>query len=102
GATSPDAGMDAALGGEVYEFGGLASGACRGLDDAGRGARDGDNGAVVSRVEGPVEQAYSFDLHGSDDLGDLADVGAFREIGDTLDYGFWTHVLLPPTVAEGE
>ena len=56
----------------------------------------------MSRVEGPVEQAYSFDLHGSDDLGDLADVGAFREIGDTLDYGFWTHVLLPPTVAEGE
>ena len=66
-----DAGMDAVLLGEIDEFGGFASGADGGFDDAGGRAGDGDDGTVVSRVEGPVEQAHAFDLHGGDDLRDL-------------------------------
>ena len=63
-----DAGMDAVLLGEVDELGGLAGGADGGLDDAVGSAGDGDDGAVVGRVERPVQQTNALDLHGGDDL----------------------------------
>ena len=97
-----NAGMDAALGSEVDKFGGLAGGAGGGFDDAGGRAGDGDDGAVMRCVEGPIQQAHAFDLHRGDDLGDLGGVSAFGEVGDALDDGFWVHALLPPTVAKGE
>jgi hypothetical protein len=105
-----DAGVDAALRGEVDEFGGFAGGAGGCFDDARGRAGDGDDGAVVRRVEGPVEKTHAVDLHGGDDLPDLGRVGAFREVRDTLDDGFWGHdsrvrewwLLFPPGVAEGE
>jgi hypothetical protein len=86
-----DAGMDAVLGGEVDQLGGFACGADGGFDDSGGRAGEGDDGAVVGGIEGPVEQAHAFDLCGGDDLCDLGGVGAFREVGDALDDGFWVH-----------
>ena len=86
-----DAGMDAALPGEIDEFGGLACGADSGFDDAGRSAGDRDDGAVVRLIERPVQQTNAFDLHGGDDLADLGGVGTFGEIRDTLDDGFEIH-----------
>jgi hypothetical protein len=86
-----DAGVDAVLGGEVDELSGFACGADGGFDDASGRAGEGDDGAVVGGVEGPIEQAHAFDLGGGDDLCDLGGVGAFREVGDALDDGFWVH-----------
>ncbi len=48
----------------------------------------------MSRVERPVEQAHAFYLHGGDDLLDLGGVGAFGEVWDALDDGFWIHIGL--------
>jgi hypothetical protein len=96
-----DAGVNTALGGEVDEFGSLASRAGGGLDDAGGRAGDGDDGAVVSRVEGPVQKAHTFDLHSGDDLGDLVGVDSFREVGDTLDDGFWVHAATSTSCNRG-
>ena len=63
-------------------------------------------------VEGPVEQADAFNLHGGYDLLDLAGVGSFGEVWDAFDDGFRIHfgtwsstslrVLFPPGVSEGE
>jgi len=86
-----DAGMHAVLGCEVDEFGGFAGGADGSLDDAAGRAGDGDDGAIVCGVERPIEEAHAFDLHGGDDLLDLGCVGAFREVWDALDDGFWIH-----------
>jgi len=86
-----DAGVDATLLREVDEFGSLACSADCGFDDARGSAGYGDDGAVVGPVEGPVQQANAFDLHGGDDLADLGGVGAFREVGDAFDDGFWIH-----------
>ena len=83
--------MDAVLLCEVDELGGLACGANGSFDDAGGCAGDGDDGAIVGLVEGPVEETNAFDLHGRDDLSDLGGVGAFREVGDAFDDGFWIH-----------
>ena len=72
-----DAGVDAVLPGEVDEFGGFACSADSGFDDTGGSAGDGDDGAVVRGVEGPVEEADAFNLHGGYDLLDLGGVGSF-------------------------
>ena len=79
------------MGGEIDEFGGFASGADGGFDDAFGRSGKRDDRAIVSRVEGPVEKAHAFDLRGGDDLFDFRGVGAFREVGDALDDGFWIH-----------
>ena len=86
-----DAGVDAALLGEVDEFGGLAGGADGCFDDTGGRAGDGDDGAVVGLVEGPVQQTNTFNVHGGDDLADFGSVGSFGEVRDAFDDGFWIH-----------
>jgi hypothetical protein len=86
-----DAGMNAVLGGEVDEFSGSAGGADGGFDDAFGRASEGDDGAVVGGVEGPVEETHAVNLRGGDDLFDFGGVGAFREVWDALDDGFWIH-----------
>jgi len=87
-----DAGMDAALLGEIDELGGLACGADRGFDNTGGRAGDGDDGTVVGLIERPVQQANAFDLHCGDDLADLGCVVAFGEVRDAFDDGFWIHL----------
>src|SRR5260370_1863181 len=86
-----DARMNASLLREIDQFGGFACGADCGFDNAGGRAGDGDDGTVVGLVEGPVQQTNAFDLHGGDDLGDLGCVGAFGEVRDAFDDGFWIH-----------
>lgn len=86
-----DAGVDAILRGEVDELSGFACGTDSGFDDAFGRAGEGDDGAVVGGVEGPVQEAHAVDLRGGDDLLDFGGVGAFREVGDALDDGFWVH-----------
>ena len=86
-----DARVNTVLLGEVDEFGCFAGSADGSFDYTCRRAGDGDDGAVVSLVERPVEQTNALNVHGGDDLGDLGSVGSFREVGDAFDDGFGIH-----------
>src|ERR1700744_6008090 len=69
---------------EVDQLCSFADTANRGLNHRLRGAGDGDNGAVVIRVERPVEQMHAVDMHRADDLANLGAVTALREVGNAL------------------
>ncbi len=83
--------MDSYLAGEIDKLGCFAGGTDGGFDDCIGRSGDCDDGAIVGRIERPVQQAHSLYLHGSDDLLDLAGVRSFGEVGDTFDDGVGGH-----------
>jgi hypothetical protein len=80
----PDAGVDSLLASEVNEFCRF-SGASDGSLNYGRGfAGDGDDGAIVIGIHGPVEEANAVDMHCGYDCLDAARVCTFGEVGNAL------------------
>src|SRR5271163_5213889 len=77
--------MNAALGGEVDEFGGLAYASQRSLNHSGRSTGNGNHRAVVVGVARPVKQANTIDPHSSDDGADFSLIQPFREIRHAFD-----------------
>jgi len=80
--------VNAGLTGEVDELGGFRDAAGYAFDDGGGRAGDGDDGAIVGGVHGPVEEAHAVDVHGRHYLRDLCGIRALRKVGDTFDDRF--------------
>jgi hypothetical protein len=72
-----DAGVDAMLPGQIDQLGCLAGTAHSGLNHRGWISGNGDNGAIVVGIHGPIEQAHAFDAHCSHDGFDAARIRTF-------------------------
>src|SRR5215469_11844152 len=88
---STDPGMHATLLGKIDQLGRSTGSTNRRLNDRFRRTCDGNNRAIVSGVERPVEQTYLLDLHSRNNTHDFAFIRALREIWDTFDNGFRIH-----------
>jgi hypothetical protein len=79
--------VDAGLLGEIDELAALPAARIAASTTAARLAGDGDDRAVVIRVERVVEQAHALDLHRRDDLAHDFGIDTLREVGDALENG---------------
>ena len=69
---------------QVDQLGGFARRRERGLDHGFGSTRDGHDGAIVVRVQRPVQQMHAFHLHRTDDLLVPLRVAALREVRNAL------------------